>query len=94
MNKKEVRQTAGCFVWFFGILFIMSSLGVIFTLVTGGKLSKYFTDEDGESSFWWYKLQFWIMIISLVILLASGGKIRNLLNPNGYNDEDNEISKK
>ena len=78
MEKKDVRQTAGCFIVFFGITFILSSIGVVLTLITGGSLSKYFTDEDGENDFWWYKTQFWIVIVAIAILLIAGGKLSNL----------------
>lgn len=98
MNRKELRQSAGCFVVLFGIMFILSSIGVIVTLVTGGSLSTFFS-EDGESTFWWYKIQFWVLIISIVVLLFAGGKLSNLrlLNKFPYeedNDHDSDVDKK
>ncbi len=94
MNKKETRKTSGCFIIFFGISFILSSIGVILTLVTGGSLSNYFLDEDGESYFGLYKAQFWIIIIAIVVLLFAGGKLANLRLFNKFPYEEDEDDEK
>ena len=78
MDKKGVRQFSGCLIIFFGISFVFSSIGVILTLVTGFSLSKYFMDEDGDSTLWWYKAQFWILVAAVVVLLIAGGKLSKL----------------
>ena len=91
MKKKNIRQGAGCIVILAGITFILSSIGLILTIVTGGSLSNFFSDEEGESTFGWYKIQFWILVISVIALLMAEGKLSNLrfLNKFPY-EEDND----
>ena len=97
MDKRDIRKTSGCFIIFLGISFIFSSVGVILTLVFGGSLSEYFTNEDGDSEFWWYKAQFWIVIIAIVALLFAGGKLTNIRLFENFpykEDEEDESDKK
>lgn len=56
--------------------------------MTGGSLNKYFTDEEGESKFSWYKIQFWIVIVSGIVLLMAGGQLSNLRVLNKFPDEE------
>lgn len=96
MDKKGTRQLSGCLIVFFGISFVLSSIGVILTLVTGSSLSKYFTDENGESDFWWYKAQFWIVVVAIAVLLIAGGKLANLriLDNFPYKEDEDEKDNK
>lgn len=78
MARKDTRMFTGCLFVFFGISFVATSIGVVLALVFGQSLTLFFTDEDGDSHFGWYKTQFWIVAISFILFLFAGGKIRNL----------------
>jgi len=90
MDKKGTRKLSGCLIILFGITFILASIGVIITLIFGGDLQKYFTDEDGESNFWWFKAIFWIFLIAVAVFLIAGGKFSNFKFPEGYVDNEDE----
>jgi hypothetical protein len=78
MDRKETRKLTGCLFIFFGISFVATSIGVVLALVFGQSLTLFFTDEDGDNHFGWYKTQFWIGLISFILFLFAGGKIKNL----------------
>jgi Na+-driven multidrug efflux pump len=90
MDKKGTRQLSGCVIILFGISFVMASIGVILTLVFGGDLQEYFTNEDGESNFGWFKTMFWILLIAIAAFLIAGGKFSNFKFPEGYVDDEDE----
>lgn len=94
MDNKATRQFSGCIIVFIGTSFVISSLGVILALVTESDLLKFFTDEDGESSLWWYKTQFWIVIAAVVVLLIARGKLTNLRMFNNFPYEEDDSEKK
>ncbi|MEY5047618.1 MAG: hypothetical protein RLZZ175_977 [Bacteroidota bacterium] len=90
MSKQTIRMLSAFFIIFCGTTFILSSIGVIFTLVLGGNLSNYFINQDGDSEFGWYKAQFWIVIISFITLLLAGGSLKriNIFSNFPYKEED------
>lgn len=90
MEKKDTRKLSGCIIILFGFGFISSSIGVIITIVFGGSLQKYFTDEYGDSNLWGYKAMFWILLIAVVIFLAAGGKFSKLSLNKIYDDDEDK----
>lgn len=91
MNKRKgVRKFSGCVIILFGISFILTSIGVIITLVFGGDLKEFFTDENGDSTFEWFKAKFWILIVAVIVFLIAGGKFSNFKFPQGYVDNDDD----
>lgn len=91
MSKKTIRMLSAFFIIFCGTTFILSSIGVIFTLLLGDSLSNYFINEDGDSEFGWYRAQFWTVIVSFISLLLAGGSLKrlNFFEKFPYREEDN-----
>ena len=62
----------------FGLSFVVTSIGVIFTIVFGDNLNEFFKNEYDESDLGWYKITFWVLIIAIVIFFLSGGKLSDI----------------
>ena len=77
-NKKNVRKLSGCIIILFGLSFVITSIGVILTIVFGDDLNEFFTNEYEESDLGWYKITFWVLIISIITFFLSGGKLSDI----------------
>ena len=78
MDKKQTRQVSGCLIVVLGFAITLTSIGVILDIAIFGNISKSFIDNDGESNLGAYRLQFLVLIIAIITLLLSGGKLSNL----------------
>lgn len=78
MKKKNVTKISGCVLIFAGLSFLITSIGVIFTVIFGEDLNEFFQNDFGDSDLPWYQFLFWILVISAIVFKLAGGKFSKL----------------
>ena len=94
VKEEEIRNGSGCIIVIVGIYFIVYSIGLILTVVSGKSSSEFFINEDGESDIDFYQFQFWVLLVATIIFIGFGGNfkdvrkgIRKILHPGEDDDE-------
>ena len=79
-DKKGLRSLTKGLIILSALSFIGTTIGLILQIVTGGNFHEYFVDEEGGSNIVYYQISFWILIVSSIVYLMSGGNFSKFMD--------------